>query len=325
MKIFGKIILLFETVLLVSFFLCRFSIFPERRNLNFSGKKKITINDVGLTYETSTQARQISDLIAEKKIQLDARDEMFPAKNTEILPDMTISINRIAGIVLSADGKKIEKQTFAKTVEDALWEENISLSHLDKVAPPLETRLKNGTDISVTRIKTEEVSEEEPIEFPVVKQKDNQVDWGQKEISQTGKNGTRETVYRIHYENGVPISKTKLNSKITQTPVSQIVKIGTRIRIGKNDSGVASWYDAGPDECASRDYPPGTWLRVTSRASGKQIFVKVAGYGPQAGTGKLIDLDNKIFEKLAPLGQGTIKVKVEEVLNKGFNPDLDLK
>jgi rare lipoprotein A (peptidoglycan hydrolase) len=62
-------------------------------------------------------------------------------------------------------------------------------------------------------------------------------------------------------------------------------------------------------------FPRGTWLRVTNRATGKQIFVVVNDYGPMRGTGKMIDLDKVAFEKIAPLGQGVVEVKVEEILN----------
>jgi rare lipoprotein A len=58
----------------------------------------------------------------------------------------------------------------------------------------------------------------------------------------------------------------------------------------------------------------GTWLRVTNRENGKRVFVVVNDYGPQRGTGKMIDLDKVAFQKLASIGKGVIEVKVEEIL-----------
>jgi rare lipoprotein A (peptidoglycan hydrolase) len=86
--------------------------------------------------------------------------------------------------------------------------------------------------------------------------------------------------------------------------------------VGKVKTGLASWYAfTGKMACASRMFPRGTWLRVTSKATGKQIFVVVNDYGPQKWTGKMIDLDKVAFEKLASLGAGVIEVKVEEILD----------
>jgi len=320
MKLLAKTILLLEAVFFVFALFNRLSLFPEKRILNFTGEKKITIDDSGLERQVSTQAENVGAVLAEKNIQLGEIDEVIPGKNTEIFPGMIIFINRPAKVAIQADGKTQEKYTFSKTVSDVLVENNVTLSHLDTIEPPEQTRPRNNLKIVVTRIKTEEITTEESIDFRELEQKDSQVDWGEEKITQAGEKGVKETTYKINYENGEEVSRIKLTSKITRPPVSQIVKIGTRIRVGKAESGIASWYNAGLQECASRDFPPGTWLRVTNRTSGKQVFVKVAGYGPLEGTGKLIDLDNKAFKELAPLGQGTAKVKVEEILNKGFKP-----
>jgi rare lipoprotein A (peptidoglycan hydrolase) len=52
---------------------------------------------------------------------------------------------------------------------------------------------------------------------------------------------------------------------------------------------------------------------VTNQENGKQIIVQVNDYGPDPGTGKIIDLDKVAFAKLASIGQGVIEVKIEEI------------
>jgi rare lipoprotein A len=71
-------------------------------------------------------------------------------------------------------------------------------------------------------------------------------------------------------------------------------------------------------KCASVRYSKGTWLRVTNQENGKQIIVQVNDYGPDPGTGKVIDLDKVAFAKLASVGQGVIEVKIEEIESAGF-------
>jgi len=320
MKNLVKIILPLVVVVLLSVILAKYFFFSEKRTLDFSGEKKISLSDNGLTHEISSKARDVAGALVENNIQLSEKDEVIPTKNTELFPGMTITIRRSARVKISVDGSNLEKDTLSKTVLDAIIENGISISPVDKVEPDTESLLTDGLEITITRKNTEEITVEEPIEFYTVKQKDNKVDWGEKTISQSGEEGIREVTYKVDYENGKEIKRKKLASKITKKPVDQIEKTGTKLKIGKADSGIASWYNAGENECAHRTFPPGTWLRVTNTANGRQVFVRVAGYGPQAGTGKLIDLDNKAFKQLAPLGQGTAKVKVEEILSKGFSP-----
>lgn len=321
MKRFAKIVFPLALFAILAAVVVKYSFFPKKRTLDFSGEKTVTIDDNGLDYKLTTQATTVAAALAEKNLNLSDKDEVIPTRDTPVLPGMLITVNRQAAVKISVDGEILEKQTLTKTISDVLSENNIVLSPVDTVEPDPQTRLKDGLEITITRKNTEETTVEEPIEFSEIKQKDNKVDWGEEIIGQAGEEGIREVTYKIDFENGKEVKRTKLSSKITQRPTPKIIKIGTKINVGKANSGIASWYNAGLDECASRDHAPGTWLRVTNSQNGKQIFVKVAGYGPQEGTGKLIDLDNKSFKKLAPLGQGTIKVKVEEVLNKKFNPE----
>jgi len=295
--------------------------YASKKALDFSGEKKITVSDNGLAHEINTKSKDVAGVLAENNIQLSEKDEVVPAQNTDLFPGMNILINRAAKIKISVDGENREVRTLSKTVADALSAENVELAPQDQVEPAPDTPLQNDMEIAITRIKYEEESVDEDIDFKEIEQKDSKVGWGTEEVSQKGEKGIRETTYKVHYENGREVSRIKLSTRITKKPVTQIVKIGTKLKIGQSDSGIASWYNAGLNECASRDYPPGTWLRVTNLSNGKMTYVRVAGYGPQKGTGKLIDLDNKTFKQIAPLGQGTCRVKVEQILSKGFKPE----
>lgn len=322
MKKIAIIFLPIIIVVLLSVVFAKDYLFPQKRTLDFGGEKIITIDDEGLNYKLTTTAVTVGELAGIINPNLSEEDEVIPARNIQVLPGMLITINRQARIIIDADGEKREITTLSKTVVDALAESKVFLAPVDEIEPGLDTKIGDGQEIRVTRKNTEVVTIEEPIEFSVVKQKDNLVDWGEKTISQEGEEGIREITYRIDYENGKETKRVKLASKITKKPVTQIEKTGTRLKVGKADTGIASWYNAGLYECAHRTFPRGTWLRVTNSANGKQVYVKVAGYGPQAGTGKLIDLDNKAFKEIAPLGQGVVKVKVEEILSKGFKLEL---
>ena len=321
MKIIAKIILFFVFLLFVYLFLAQNHFFETRRRLDFGGEKTLKVIDNGLEYEVFAKALDVHSFVEEKKIKLGERDTIFPPRNTPLYPEMIVSINRAAFVEIKVDGKNLQEFTFSKTVADVLNEENIILSHLDETDPPKNSAVYDGLKITVTRIKTEEITVEEPIEFRTLEQKDNRVDWGVKKITQKGEPGIRETVYRLDYENGEEKKRTKLSSKITKNPVTEIVSIGTKLNIGKSISGLASWYETDDISCSSRDFPAGTWLRVTNLGTGKQVFVRVEGYGPQKETGKLIDLSKSAFKKLGSLSQGTTRVKVEEILNKGFEPD----
>lgn len=85
--------------------------------------------------------------------------------------------------------------------------------------------------------------------------------------------------------------------------------------------GVGSWYDYTINgiewskthrTCASRDLPRYSYARITNLANGKSVECFVNDYGPEAWTGREIDLSRYAFSQIADLGTGLINVKIEQ-------------
>ena len=76
--------------------------------------------------------------------------------------------------------------------------------------------------------------------------------------------------------------------------------------------GTASWYAYHGCNCAaSRDYPHGTLLKLTDVDSQKTVIIEVNDYGPEAWTGRIIDLDLVAFETISNKRKGLTTVIVE--------------
>ncbi len=96
--------------------------------------------------------------------------------------------------------------------------------------------------------------------------------------------------------------------------------------------GRGSWYALGlpqPDAitCASRTYPRGSYIEVTNLRNGRVVVCRVNDYGPEAWTGRIIDLSRGSFSQVDSLGTGTIPVRLRPVssptsLNLPFNANL---
>ncbi len=64
--------------------------------------------------------------------------------------------------------------------------------------------------------------------------------------------------------------------------------------------------------CAHRNYPFGTWLKVTNPANGKHVVVRVTDRGPFVG-GRIIDLSWRAAKELDIIAKGVAMVMVERV------------
>lgn len=101
----------------------------------------------------------------------------------------------------------------------------------------------------------------------------------------------------------------------TPVPVTRSVGSGPVANGPAANTGRGSWYALGlpaPDSltCASRTYPRGTFLHVTNLYNGRTVICRVNDYGPEAWTGRIIDLSRGSFSAVDSLGRGTIPVEL---------------
>lgn len=311
-----KILVLFF-ILVFLFFAYKFSPLSNKRifSENLDYKKTITLRDNGLVFESSTSANSISAFLKEKNIKLNEHDQIIPEINAKIFSGSKIKIQRSAKIKIEVDGKTIETYALGKNIGEALEENKITLTRLDKTEPRLNFPVENNSEIIVTRINIEEKTEKEDIDFKTTQKTDSKLGWREKKIETAGVKGVKEIVYKITYKNGKEISRIKLSQKILAEPITQIEVQGTYMKLGGAAKGQGTWYAyKGGMFAASTTIPKGNYAKVTNTANGKSIVVQINDYGPQ-GKGRIIDLDKVAFTKIASLGAGVIGVKVEEVLN----------
>lgn len=308
-----KIIFLVILIIILAYFGIRF--FKKPRTLVFSGLKSIVLTDNGLEFEAATSAKTVGDFLKENKIDLKNHDELLPGKNSVLFPGVHIFIRKALNLTIEADGKTVHGYALGKTVGEALSENNISLSHLDKVSPTVDSLPQENMDIKITRINIEEKTITEDIDFPIQYKNDPALGWQQQKIDQPGVKGKEDTVYRITYKNGAEISRAALSKTVTQQPTTEIVTQGTYMQLGKDERGQGTWYSyMGGMFAASTTIPKGSYVKVTDMDNGRSIVVQINDYGPQ-GKNRIIDLDKVAFAKIAPLGAGVINVKVEPILN----------
>ncbi len=305
---------LFFLAVAIFFLLYFFQPFRKRKfdqHRNFP----VEISDNGIIATTIANSETISEFLTEKNIKLGEKDYIFPSPNIKIFPGARITIRRALPVTINVDNQKIKLDTLGTSVQDAISEADVMLSHADKVDPPLDNLLKSDMNIVVTRINFEEITIEEDIPFQTIEKEDNTVLWRKKETKQKGEKGIREKTYKITYTNGKETGRQLLGSKITKAPIPQIEVVGTKIIVGKTQMGAATWYANGDGmTCASLDFPFGKYLRVTNRANGKSVIVQVNDSGPY-GKDRVIDLNKSAFKKIGDLGTGVINVKVEEILD----------
>ncbi len=267
-------------------------------------------------FEIKSKAKTVQDFLDEQNISLKENDLILPSRDTKIYSGSRIIIFRAKNITIKEGGKTFEMSTLQNTVEQAIWEnKNINLGEDDITEPGRQTLIKNGTKIAVTHVVIKEEIKKLDIDFKTVSNEDDKLSWRTKKVTQKGEKGIKEVKYKVVYHDSREMSRKILESNVVKDPVTEIVTQGTYVKTGKAHTGWGTWYAwKGGLFAASPWLPMGSYAKVTNKANGKSVIVRINDRGP-FGANRIIDLDKVAFAKIASIGAGVIDVKVEEILN----------
>lgn len=204
---------------------------------------------------------------------------------------------------------KISFTTFKRGVRGILDEAGIILAKEDRVEPS-PNQIAKDKKIKITRVMESEIEEFETLPYQTKEILDPNLERGLTRIDQAGSSGKRRLLYFVRRENGIEVNKNLISDEVVEKPENKIIRIGTKIVVLSSISGEASWTKG---ITAMREYRRGTLIRVTNLANGKSVETRVEGWGPQSYTGRILDLAENEFEKIADLGSGTTNVLVEEL------------
>lgn len=79
------------------------------------------------------------------------------------------------------------------------------------------------------KIETKELKEEQTILFEKIQQNDSSLEKGKTVIAVAGANGIRTITYKMTYKNDIETNREKISDEVTQQPVNEVTKIGTKI------------------------------------------------------------------------------------------------
>jgi uncharacterized protein YabE (DUF348 family) len=250
----------------------------------------------------------VDDVLEQVNLRAGRHAYLEPSRGAEIKDGDVVEFRRAVSVQLNVDGKSKRVITNAPDVGYLLDSLGVVLKRHDLVEPEIDQALLTGQSVNVTRVQLRRVVEQKEIPFRTMTKPSDAIIRGERQVQRSGTPGVHEYVYRVRLENGAEAEKELLEDKRVREPVTQIVLVGTRDP--NTEVGTASWYHRSGMVAAHKTLPKGTHVRVTNVSSGKSITVVIDDRGPFVN-GWIIDLSDDAFAKLAPLGAGVIKVRLE--------------
>ena len=154
----------------------------------------------GYEMDILTTKTSVKEILEENHIVLLEDEKVTPDTSEELSDNNTITISKESEDVEVSD--KVEKSSEV-TTEDILdnYSKITEKIVVEQETIPYETITKDVTTGSGTK---------------------------QNRVVQQGKNGLREITYKVKYQNGEEIEKTKISSKVVKEPVDKIVEVRTK-------------------------------------------------------------------------------------------------
>jgi uncharacterized protein YabE (DUF348 family) len=277
----------------------------------FNGlKRHVVINDNGQQIAIKTMKETVGEVLEQTGIKVADEDYIsmpFDAKLTKIKENV-IEIKRAVPVSIEVDGKEYSIKTYKDTVKEVLSDNAISVDENDKfIESELEDKIVPNMDISIIRVDEKTVTEKMSIPFKTITKENDRLDVGTKNTVREGKEGIREKIYSVVYEDGKQTAKQLIKDFISSDPLDKIVEIGTvlnyktsrgdKLRFSKVLSMRATSYTASYADTGKSPGDAGFGITATGRRVkkgiiavdpsviplGTRVYVEVPGAAPDYG------------------------------------------
>lgn len=256
----------------------------------------------------------VREVLADLGMRPGAKDHVTPLLSAPVSPGMELRVRNAVHAKVRADGRLRDVLSSGETVTELLGHAGIGVGESDYVIPSPRTKPTDGMWIRVVRVRRIVSERQVRVPFQHLTRRDPSLVSGVRKVVQQGAEGLKVRRIRFVLEDGVRVSSAVLSETVLRAPRNHIVRVGTKEPEygggGHTQQGIASWYRADGLVGAHPSLPMGTVVRVTNVDTGKSVNVRIADRGPFVD-GRVIDLSSDAYRRVASLGGGTFKARVE--------------
>ena len=274
--------------------------------------KPITILLNGRPRQVIVTSLTVGEVIDEMRLRGSLADYVGASRSERVTPGMVLVYRNAVGIHVVHDGTTDRVITNAATVAEVLSELGVKVAAQDRVTPSVGSAPYTGMIVRVLRMGSRVETATRKIPFTTKFRSDPSMERGKRAVRRGGRSGLKEVRLRVTYKDGRAVARKLLASRVVRPPTAKIIAVGSAppcICTRGTQTGDGTWYRAPELTAAHPSLPFGTVVRVTNLANGRTVTVTIRDRGP-TGKGRIIDLSDDAFARIASLSEGVIRVRI---------------
>ena len=218
-------------------------------------------------------------------------------------------VSQVVSANVVVKGKDHDVITNAGTVRELLSAMGITSDRDDRVLPSPSTPISEGMRVRYDAIAFRTRDVRVPIPYTTYTRYSDALNPGAVRVDRAGVDGVMVERTRVKFVNGRAVTTQVLSRTVLQEAIAARRVVGGENGSHGSQGGEASWYSFAPGgglTAAHPWLPFGTVVTVTNLANGKTVQVVINDRGPFGG--RIIDLSDEAFSRIAPLSQGVCQV-----------------
>jgi len=200
--------------------------------VNIYRARPVTIVDGAIRQKVMSPYQTAEQITKQAGITLHSEDTTHFTANTDMVSEgagVQLVIARATPFTLVLYGTKTQAYTQAKTVADMLKQKGITIAKDDTLSVAQTASIQAGMTIELWRNGKQTATEEQDVPFDTKKIQDADQPVGYKQVQTPGVAGKKTVTYEIEMKNGQEVSRTVIQSVVTQQPVQEVDVVGTKM------------------------------------------------------------------------------------------------
>lgn len=256
----------------------------------------VTITRSNRVYVDVDGARRIADVLGgtvgdaleSAGVTLGAADTVSHPMDTALEGGMIIRVARYITVTVTADNETTTHSVAAHSCGDAVEKAGIVLGEKDRLCVKTQSgetvvgrtdAVSDGAEIRVVRIRTEDVTETEAIEYETTYEDSDDLYKDETKTLVEGKAGEKRVTYTVTYADGEEESRKPIKEEVVREAQNAVVRRGTKERASGTSGGAGTFTDAAGNEVGYAYSLTGTCTAYSADAGS----ITSLGATPQVG------------------------------------------